>query len=104
MISAPAHNNELPRLLGFNQKMEDDMYADQKILAATAVCMSVDSVADLRDSANDYLEGRVEEPAKEATRILMAVAAILEEEAIGNSVQAVKFLASSFGATTLSKS
>ena len=110
MISAPAHNNELPRLMGFNQKLEDDMYADQKLLAAsaTAVCVSVDStrriVVDLKDSANDFLDGKVEDPNKEASRIMLAVASLLEEEAISSSVQAVKFLASGFGAITLSKS
>ena len=109
MISAQAHNNELPRLQAYDQKKEDDMFTDQRHLAATAmaVCMSVDAsrriVTDLRDAAVDFAEGRVDEPAKEANRILLATAAILEEEDIGNSIQAVKFLASSFGAISLSK-
>ena len=109
MISAPVHNNELPRLQAYDQKKEDDMFTDQRHPAATvtAICMSVDAarkiVTDLRDSAVDFAEGRVDEPAKEASRILLATAAILEEEDIGNSVQAVKFVASSFAAISLSK-
>ena len=85
------------------------MFTDQRHLEATttAVCMSVDAarkiVTDLRDSAVDFAEGRVDELAKEASRILLATAAILEEEDIGNSIQAVKFLAASFGAISLSK-
>ena len=85
------------------------MFTDQRHLAATstAVCMSVDAarkiVMDLRDSAIDFAEGKVNEPAKEASRIMLATAALLEEEDIASSIQAVKFLASSFGAISLSK-
>ena len=109
VISAPVHNNELPRLASYDQKKEDDMFSDQRHIAAasTSVCMSVDgarkTIGDLRDSAIDFAEGRVDEPAKEAYRIMLATAALLEEEVITNSIQATKFLASTFGAISLSK-
>ena len=85
------------------------MFNDQRHLAATstAICMSVDAarkvVADLRDAAADFAEGRVDDPVKEANRILLLTAALLEEEDIAYSIQAVKFIASSFGAISLSK-
>ena len=100
MISAPAHNNELPHLIGYNQKMEDELFANQKTIAAsaTAVCLTADTlrstVEDLKDSIRDFEEGQVEDPAREVPRIMSAVAALLEEGA----------MASIFGATTLSKS
>ena len=85
------------------------MFPDQRHIAAssTAVCMSVDgarkTIGDLRDSALDFAEGRVDEPAKEASRIMLVTAALLEEEVIASSIQALKFLASTFGAILLSK-
>jgi hypothetical protein len=109
VITAPVHNNELPRLATYDQKKEDDMFSDQRHIAAasTSVCMSVDgarkTIADLRDSATDFAEGRVDDPARDAYRILLATATLLEEEVISNSVQATKFLASTFGAISLSK-
>jgi len=109
VISAPVHNNELPRLGIFDQKKEDDCFTDQKLLAAvaTAVCMTVDgarrTVGDLKDTAADFADGRVDDPAKEASRILLATAAIIEDDVLANSIQAVKFLASSFGTISLSK-
>ena len=86
------------------------MYANQKLLAAsaTAICVSVDSLRriseDLKDSVRDFEDGQVEDPAKEAPRVMSAVAILIEEEAICNAIQALKFTASVFGATTLSKS
>ena len=81
------------------------MFPNQKLLtaSATAICVSVDTlrntVEDLKDSIRDFEEGQVEDPAREAPHFMSAVAALLEEGAIANAVQA-----SIFGATTLSKS
>ena len=60
-------------------------------------------MTDLRDSATDFAEGRVDDPARDAYRIMLATATLLEEEVISNSIQATKFLASTFGAISLSK-
>lgn len=109
MIVAPAHNNELPHLYGFNQKSEEELFSNHKIVAATAtaLCLSVDTlrdtVEDLKDSVKDFEEGRIEDPSTEAPRLMAALAALLEEGAVSNAIQALKFLASLFGQITLSK-
>ena len=107
MIVAPAHNNELPHLYGFNQKSEEELFSHHKIVAATALCLSVDTlrdtVEDLKDSVKDFEEGRIEDPSTEAPRLMAALAALLEEGAVSNAIQALKFLASLFGQITLSK-
>ena len=100
MVSVPAHNNELPRLYGYQLKTEEEFCYNQKHLAATAkaICVTVDSlkstVEDLKASAKVF---------EEAVQILSAVASVLEDAAIANAVNALKFLSTIFGGFTLSK-
>ena len=87
MVSVPAHNNELPRLYGYQLKTEEEFCYNQKHLAATAraVYVTVDSLRstleDLKASAKVFEEEEIEDPAQEAVQILSAVASVLEDAA-----------------------
>lgn len=101
--------SEIPRMWGHLLKQEEELSTDQKVVGAAAVanCVTVDAarntVDDVKATIKDFEDGTFDDPSAEAVRILCMVSDVLEEIVIANSIQALRFMATSFGTYTLSK-
>ena len=91
-------------------KEEEDLLSIQKGAgaAAAAACTAVDSlrslVNDVQASAQDFAEGAFQDPAQEAEFICNSVAKMVEDGAIGNIIQCLRFLGGAFLFCNFSKS
>ena len=75
--------------------------------AASAACTAIDAsrslLDDLQASAQDFLEGKVEDPVTEAVEIFNMASRVLEEGSIANMVHSLRFTGNVFTLCNLSK-
>lgn len=75
--------------------------------AASAACTAIDAsrslVDDILASAQDFIDGRVDDPVAEAVEIFHMAAKVIEEGAISNMINSLRFVGNTFSLCNFSK-